>query len=189
VLAVFYALYRRLIVKPKRLQGDGSTNSDAVFILMLILGVMITMFGVNAMKPIVHPENAVFYNAHFIASQITPLFSGSGIQLYNIIWWGHIIIILTFMNYLPYSKHFHIVTSLPNVYLSKLGPQTLDTEEINFENENVFLGAGDIEQLTWKEMFDGYACTECVRCTSVCPANLTGKPLSPRKIIMDIAKL
>lgn len=186
VLAVFYALYRRLIVKPKRLQGDGGTNADAVFILLLILGVMITMFGVNSMLSIVHPENAAYYRAHFVAIHLTPLFSGADLFLYNIFWWGHVIIILTFMNYLPYSKHFHIVTSLPNVYLSKLGPQTLDTEEINFDNENVFLGAGDIEQLTWKEMFDGYACTECGRCTSVCPANITGKPLSPRKIIMDI---
>ncbi len=187
ILAVLYALYRRLIEKPKRLRGDGGTNADAVFILMLIMGVMITMFGVNATKSIVHPENAAYYKAHFIASQITPLFSNSGaVTFYNIFWWGHIIIILTFMNYLPYSKHFHIVTSLPNVYLAKIGPQTLDTEEINFDSENVFLGAGDIEQLTWKEMFDGYACTECGRCTSVCPANLTGKPLSPRKIIMDI---
>jgi Fe-S oxidoreductase/nitrate reductase gamma subunit len=186
VLAVFYALFRRLVLKPKRLQGDGGTNADAVFILMLILGVMLTMFGVNALKSIAHPENASFYRAHFIASHLTTLFAGSAAALYGIFWWGHLVIVLTFMNYLPYSKHFHIVTSLPNVYLSKIGPQTLDTEEINFDNENVFLGAGDIEQLTWKEMFDGYACTECGRCISVCPANLTGKPLSPRKIIMDI---
>ena len=187
ILSVFYALYRRYIVHPKRLQGDGHTNADATFILLLIFGVMITMFGVNAVSSLVYPQHAEFYKGHFIASLLTPLFNnGSANTLYNIFWWGHIIIILTFMNYLPYSKHFHIVTSLPNVYLSKVGPQTLDTEEIDFDKENVFLGAGDIEQLTWKEMFDGYACTECGRCTSVCPANITGKPLSPRKIIMNI---
>jgi Fe-S oxidoreductase/nitrate reductase gamma subunit len=187
ILSVIYALFRRYILRPKRLQGDGSTNADATFILLMIMGVMITMFGVNALKASMHPEHSEYYRAHFIASQLSDLFAGSNAGvLYNIFWWGHIVIILTFMNYLPYSKHFHIVTSLPNVYLSKLGPQTLDTEEIDFEKEDVFLGAGDIEQLTWKEMFDGYACTECGRCTSVCPANLTGKPLSPRKIIMDI---
>lgn len=186
ILSVLYALFRRYVLHPKRLQGDGNTNADATFILCLIMGVMITMFGVNATKAFVHPEYADYYKAHFIASHLTALFAGKEITFYNIFWWGHIVIILTFMNYLPYSKHFHIVTSLPNVYLSKIGPQTLDTEEIDFEKENVFLGAGDIEQLTWKEMFDGYACTECGRCTSVCPANLTGKPLSPRKIIMNI---
>ncbi len=186
ILSVFYALFRRYVLNPKRLQGDGNTNADATFILCLIMGVMITMYVVNATKIIVHPEYAAYYKSHFIASHLTSLFAGNDITFYNIFWWGHIAVILTFMNYLPYSKHFHIVTSLPNVYLSKIGPQTLDTEEIDFEKENVFLGAGDIEQLTWKEMFDGYACTECGRCTAVCPANLTGKLLSPRKIIMDI---
>ncbi len=186
IIAVFYALFRRYVLHPKRLQGDGSTNADATFILLLILGVMISMFGVNATKSFIHPEYASFYKANFLASRLTPLFASNEITFYNIFWWGHIIIILSFMNYLPYSKHFHIVTSLPNVYLAKIGPQTLDTSEIDLEKENVFLGAGDIEQLTWKEMFDGYACTECGRCTSVCPANLTGKPLSPRKIIMNI---
>lgn len=186
ILSVVYALFRRYVLKPKRLTGDGNTNADATFILCMIMGVMLTMYGVNAAKSVVHPEYASFYKAHFIASHLVFLFKGNELTFYNIFWWGHIVIILTFMNYLPYSKHFHIVTSLPNVYLSKIGPQTLDTEEIDFEKENVFLGAGDIEQLTWKEMFDGYACTECGRCTSVCPANLTGKPLSPRKIIMDI---
>ncbi|MCX7878247.1 MAG: heterodisulfide reductase-related iron-sulfur binding cluster [Ignavibacteria bacterium] len=186
ILSVIYALVRRLIIRPKRLLGDGHTNSDAVFILCMIMSVMLTMFGVNATKALVHPEYSVYYKAHFTASLLTPLFQNSLDTYYSIFWWSHVLIIFVFMNYLPYSKHFHIVTSLPNVYLSKLGPQTLDTEEINFDNENVFLGAGDMEQLTWKEMFDGYACTECGRCTSVCPANITGKPLSPRKIIMNI---
>jgi len=186
ILSVIYALIRRYIIRPKRLQGDGNTNADATFILCMIMGVMLTMYGVNATKAAIHPEYAQYYSAHFIAIHLSSLFKGNEVTFYNIFWWAHIIIVLTFMNYLPYSKHFHIVTSLPNVYLSKLGPQTLDTEEIDFEKENVFLGAGDIEQLTWKEMLDGYACTECGRCTSVCPANLTGKPLSPRKIIMNI---
>jgi Fe-S oxidoreductase len=186
IVSVIYALFRRYVLHPKRLKGDGHTNADATFILFMIMGVMITMFGVNATKDFIHPEYAAYYQSHFIANLLVPVFSSDPALYYNIFWWAHVIIILTFMNYLPYSKHFHIVTSLPNVYLSKIGPQTLDTEEINFENENVFLGAGDIEQLTWKEMFDGYACTECGRCTAVCPANLTGKPLSPRKIIMNI---
>lgn len=186
ILSVIYALFRRYVLHPKRLQGDGHTNADATFILFMIMGVMITMFGVNAIKAFIHPEYTSLYKAHFIGTQLSGLFSSNPVMYYNIFWWAHIVIILTFMNYLPYSKHFHIVTSLPNVYLSKIGPQTLDTSEIDLEKEDVFLGAGDIEQLTWKEMFDGYACTECGRCTAACPANLTGKPLSPRKIIMNI---
>ncbi len=186
IFSVSFALYRRYFVHPKRLQGDGHTNKDAAIILCLILGVMITMFGVNISKIFIHPENEAYYKYHYISSLFVPIINaGSASAVYIISWWAHIIIVLSFMNYLPYSKHFHIVTSLPNVYFSKLGPQTLDTEEINFEKEDVFLGAGDFEQLTWKSIFDGYACTECGRCTASCPANLTGKPLSPRKIIMN----
>jgi Fe-S oxidoreductase len=187
VLSVIYALFRRYVLRPKRLMGDGNTNADAALILLLIFGVMVTMFGVNSAKIILHPEYITYYRFHFISAALSPVFSASSaLTFYSIFWWAHIIIVLFFLNYLPYSKHFHVITSLPNVYLSKLGPQTLDTEEINFEKENVFLGAGDFEQLTWKSIFDGYACTECGRCTAACPANLTGKPLSPRKIIMDI---
>jgi len=186
ITSVIYALIRRIVIKPARLQGDGHTNADAVFILCMIMGVMITMYGVNSTKVFIHPQYSEYYTAHFLSGNLASLFSSNAPLFYNIFWWSHVIIILVFMNYLPYSKHFHIITSLPNVYLSKLGPQTLDTDEINFESEDIFLGAGDVEQLTWKEMFDGFACTECGRCTSVCPANITGKPLSPRKIIMNI---
>ena len=187
VVSVIFAIFRRLVVHPKRLSGDGVSNSDAIFILCLILGVMITMFGMNSALFRLNTEHYAYTKYHFVSGYIAPFISsGSASLFYYIFWWGHIVIILVFMNYLPYSKHFHIVASLPNVYLSKLGRQTLDTEEINFEKEDVFLGAGDFEQLTWKSIFDGYTCTECGRCTSVCPANLTGKPLSPRKIIINI---
>jgi Fe-S oxidoreductase len=186
ILSVCFALYRRYVTHPKRLQGDGHTNKDATLILLMILGVMITMFGVSIAKVILHPENGAYYKYHYISSLIASFisFKTAGI-IYFVSWWLHVIIVLFFLNYLPYSKHFHVVTSLPNVYFSKLGPQTLETEEINFENENVFLGTGDYEQLIWKNIFDGYVCTECGRCTASCPANLTGKPLSPRKIIMN----
>jgi Fe-S oxidoreductase len=187
ILSIFFAFYRRFIQHPGRLEGDGHSNADASVILLLILGVMITMFGINSTKIIMHPEDFEYYQYHFISSLITPIFSYNSAQFfYRIFWWGHILIVLFFMNYLPYSKHFHVITSLPNVYLSKLTPQTLDTDEIDFEKENVFLGAGDFEQLTWKSIFDGFVCTECGRCTAACPANITGKPLSPRKIIMSV---
>jgi Fe-S oxidoreductase/nitrate reductase gamma subunit len=187
VLAVLYALFRRYVLHPKRLQGDGNTNTDASLILLMILIVMITMFGVNSTKIILHPEYPAYFKYHFISEPLSEIFSASTAPVFHpIFWWGHIVIIMVFLNYLPYSKHFHVVTALPNVYLSKLGPQTLDTEEINIEKENVYLGAGDFEQLTWKSIFDSYACTECGRCTAACPAYITGKPLSPRKIVMNI---
>jgi Fe-S oxidoreductase len=104
----------------------------------------------------------------------------------EIIWWVHIVLILGFLNYLPYSKHLHVLTSVPNVYLSHRRSRAA-LKPVNLEDEKVErFGALDVDDLTWKQLLDGYTCTECGRCTSVCPANITGKPLSPRKIIVDI---
>ncbi len=95
---------------------------------------------------------------------------------------------LGFLNYLPYSKHLHIGSSFFNVYFASLKPRG-ELAPINLEAEDVTkFGAGDIEDLTWKQLLDGFTCTECGRCDSVCPANITGKPLSPRKIITDIRR-
>ncbi|HRO39039.1 MAG TPA: (Fe-S)-binding protein [Flavobacteriales bacterium] len=123
-------------------------------------------------------------------------------------WWFHIIGILGFLNYLPYSKHFHILLAFPNVWYSKLEPKTRmsDMPRITAEVKSMLdpalppppppaapapgmppehFGAKDVFDLTWKSLMDAYTCTECGRCTSVCPANITGKLLSPRKIVMD----
>ncbi|MFN8438633.1 MAG: (Fe-S)-binding protein [Cytophagales bacterium] len=117
-------------------------------------------------------------------------------------WWIHILGVLAFANYLPYSKHLHIILAFPNTYFSNLSPagkfKNMDqvTEEVksmlglateNTSSESTILrfGAKDVTDLTWKNVLDAYTCTECGRCTSVCPANITGKKLSPRKIMMD----
>jgi ferredoxin len=120
-------------------------------------------------------------------------------------WWGHIVGILAFLNYLPISKHFHILMAFPNVFYSNTGLKAkgeLDnmkqiTEEMKAvldpsyepqedENTPARFGAKDVTDLSWKSLMDSYTCTECGRCTSVCPANITGKKLSPRKIVMDV---
>src|SRR5262249_52288822 len=102
-------------------------------------------------------------------------------------WWAHVLILLTFLNYLPYSKHLHVVTSLANVYLSNTsGPGTIGVmRPMDLEAEVEKFGAVDVDDLTWKNLLDGYSCTECGRCTAACPANITGKPLSPRKIVVN----
>lgn len=118
-------------------------------------------------------------------------------------WWGHILVVLTFLNYLPISKHFHILMAFPNVYFARLDPQgkLTSSAQIQEEVKAAFdfdyqpkedpnapkrFGAKDVPDLTWKNLMDAYTCTECGRCTAVCPANLTGKKLSPRKIVMDV---
>jgi heterodisulfide reductase subunit C len=125
--------------------------------------------------------------------------------LYQIFWWTHILLIFLFANILPYSKHFHVFMSIPNVFLSRLGPLGKMTNMDNVMKEVQGMldpkvvppapetevpigrfGIKDIEDVTWKNYLDSLACTECGRCTSVCPANITGKRLSPRKIMMDV---
>jgi Fe-S oxidoreductase len=103
-------------------------------------------------------------------------------------WWAHALLVLGFLNYLPYSKHLHVVVSLPNVFLSNTsGPgQAGVMQAMDLEGDVEHFGAKDVEQLSWKSLLDGFACTECGRCTSVCPANITGKPLNPRKIMINV---
>src|SRR5436309_7824812 len=106
--------------------------------------------------------------------------------------WAHIALILGFLVYIPYSKHLHIITSEPNVFFSntrargKLRPIKIDLEALGESDEMPVLGAASLEDLTWKENLDLYACTECGRCQHVCPAWNTGKPLSPKLLIMNL---
>ena len=189
-VSVVWALFRRFIQRVPRLDVKGH-KLDAAIILLLILGVVVSMFGQN----ITHIVNSNFvlteYEVRPISSQLAGLFfngaSESSKILYEFFWWAHIIIIFGFMNFLPYSKHFHVFTSIPNVYFSKIGDHKNALKKLNLEDENVAqYGVADFEHLSWKQVLDGFACTECGRCTAACPATSTGKKLSPREIIVSI---
>ena len=190
IIAVLSALYRRFIQKVARLQLEGH-GLDAVAILLMILGVVVAMFGQN----ITHIANVNFQISNYEVRPISYFFSKlifigpseTSRNLYEFFWWMHILIVFAFMNFLPYSKHFHVVTSLPNVYFKKIGPYKNALKKLNLEDENLTqYGVSDFEHLTWKQVFDGFACTECGRCTASCPAANTGKKLSPRSIIVNI---
>jgi Fe-S oxidoreductase/uncharacterized membrane protein YciS (DUF1049 family) len=190
IISVLWALFRRFIQRVPRLDVKGH-KLDAAIILFLILGVIVSMFGQN----ITHIVNSNFiladYEVRPISSQLAGLFFNgvceSSKVLYEVFWWAHIIIIFGFMNFLPYSKHFHVYTSIPNVYFSKIGMNKNTLKKLNLEDENVVqYGAADFEHLSWKQVLDGFACTECGRCTASCPAAATGKKLSPREIIVSI---
>jgi len=180
---------------------------DAGFALMMIFLLMVSLIGTNAFYVAMHPE--VFNGAFPVSALLASALGGSdysGLYLgHEVFWWAHILLIFTFANYLPYSKHFHVFTSIPNVYLSRLTPLGSMDHMPHIEKEVRLMlnpestapaidettpparfGAKDIEDLTWKNYLDSLACTECGRCTAVCPANITGKKLSPRKIVMDI---
>jgi ferredoxin len=139
-----------------------------------------------------------------VSSWLAPDFTGNTASFHLIertAWWAHIIGVLAFLNYVPYSKHWHIIMSFPNVWYTPLKPKGSFTnmESVTTEVQLMMdpsaqppegyqppagFGARDVKDLSWKNLMDAYSCTECGRCTSVCPANITGKQLSPRKIMM-----
>ena len=188
VTAVVVSILRRLLAPPKRLQVEGKSKRDALFILSLILTVMVTMFGQNAAR--IDLSGGEGYGVRFVSSYVAGMFMGvetsSTVTWFHVFFWGHMLSVLGFLNYLPYSKHLHILTSIPNVYFSSLGPRGALCP-INLADETLTkFGATDIEDFTWKQLLDGHTCTECGRCTSVCPANTTGKILNPKKLMVDL---
>ena len=187
--AVSVLLYRRIVVKPARLQGDNVHSGDAILILSMIAGLMITLILTAAFDRVIEPRlplalQPVSGPVSLAAAWLSP---GAAEAARNINWWSHALLILVFLNYLPYSKHLHVIVSLPNTFLSNTsGPGPIGVmKPMDLEAETEQFGASDVTHLTWKNLLDGYSCTECGRCTAVCPANITGKPLSPRKIVIN----
>ncbi len=186
--SVAFSFYRRLIQKVQRLDVGKEGQLDAAFILGMILVVVISMFGQNAAGIAKNYYTLAEYEIRPISSALSSFFAhSSSDSWYEIFWWIHIVTIFVFMNYLPYSKHLHVFSSIPNVFFTKVGDKKYALKPLDLEDEEAEqFGAADVEHLSWKQMLDGYACTECGRCTDACPAANTGKKLSPRKIIVDI---
>jgi Fe-S oxidoreductase/nitrate reductase gamma subunit len=193
IIAIFVSLYRRFVLKIPRLNVDKHGKLDAAFILTLIMLVCIAMLGENASH--IAKNNFLLgnYEVRPISAFLSKIFfngrSNTALFFYEFFWWLHITVVFGFLNYLPYSKHLHVLTSLPNVFFSNLDSIRNTLKPIDLEDESAeSYGVADIEQLSWKQILDGYSCTECGRCTSVCPANTVGKSLSPKNILVNIRK-
>jgi len=212
-VAILLFLTRRLFLHVKRFDGiemKAISHADANIALSLIFFLMISLQGMNIayvqQQNIAHKAVLGIYP---VSSLFTGLLAGRDIKslgmLYETCWWSHILLIFLFAEILPYSKHFHVFMAVPNVFLSRLEPLGKLTNMDNITREVKLMldpdsafsapasdipverfGVRDAEDVCWKNYFDSLACTECGRCTSVCPANITGKKLSPRKIIMDL---
>ncbi|MHB8260059.1 MAG: 4Fe-4S dicluster domain-containing protein [Bacteroidia bacterium] len=205
-------LIRRNVVKVKRFLNkelDGWPRSDANIILCSEIILMSALFIMNAADQNLQARGNEHYHiagsfpiSHFIVPALSGMSDSSLIFIERFCWWLHIFGIFGFLNYLPYSKHFHILLAFPNTYFSNLNPKgkfanidsVTDVVKPNFDpsyqpvtdpNNPQRFGAKDVFDLTWKQLLDAYTCTECGRCTSSCPQNITGKVLSPRKIMMD----
>ena len=222
-VAAFFAtiifLARRNLLKLPRLNMKemiGWPTKDANLILIFELILLVCIFTMNGTDEVLfnrgvsHASSIEGSFGFTISSIIGPLFfdsmsNSSLLILERIGWWGHFLMVIGFLNYLPYSKHFHILLAFPNTYYSNLEKKGKFDNMESVTNEVKLMldpsadpyavdpntappsrfGAKDVNDLTWKNLMDAYTCTECGRCTSSCPANLTGKILSPRKIMMD----
>ena len=212
-LSIIIFLSRRLFFHIKRFEGiemKRRSHTDANISLTLILLLMISLMAMNVgfigCQETTGGSNDGIYPVGRILITFLPLLSLENFKLiYEVSWWSHILLIFLFANYLPYSKHFHVFMSVPNVFLSRLDPlgklSNMDsiTREVKMminpdtayaatanDTPAERFGIKDAEDASWKNYFDSLACTECGRCTSVCPANITGKKLSHRKVMMDL---
>jgi heterodisulfide reductase subunit C len=208
-------LIRRNILQIRRFRQrelNGWPRSDANYILITEIVLMTLFLFLNASDTLLQGRGVEHYAANptgnFIISQyLQPLLNGMSndglIWVERLCWWLHIAGIYAFLNYLPYSKHLHIILAFPNAYYGKLEPMgefenmPAIQKEVQYalqpelavaadaNGQPARFGAKDVPDLTWKNLLDAYSCTECGRCTAACPANITGKLLSPRKIMMD----
>ena len=184
LLAVILAVLRRLFFPPKYIQAR---SRDAFIILAMIGVLMIAFFGVHSAHIALGQETAAKYMpiSQWIANTFISGASTAALNMaVNVFWWLHAIVLLSFLNYLPYSKHMHILTSIPNVYWRNLTGSTAPKPE-EFKKGNAY-GVGQVDQFTWKNLLDSYSCTECGRCSDSCPATKTNKPLNPRLVMHDI---
>lgn len=183
---VSWSFIRRILVRPALIP----MNLDAGLILGAIGSLMITHFLYHGYE-VAHaqalgqaaPGGLVVSKA--IGEWLAPLSASAAHRGAAIGYWLHILILLSFLNYLPYSKHIHLLGALPNIFTRNLSSRTLDLPKLNLEDENQW-GVGRYEQFSWKSLIDTYACTECARCSNYCPAYNTGKNLSPMQLVHDI---
>ena len=214
-LLIVAFLFRRIAMNVKRFGGvemKHKSHVDANIALSIILFLMITLLGMNTFYLIDaglagHEIIGIYPVSQIFASWFGGMSAETAHLFHEANWWGHILGIFFFANYLPYSKHFHVFMSVPNVFFSNLNPlgKMTNMESITKEVKLMMdpdaafaeptegeeeaierFGVMDVEDVNWKNYMDSLACTQCGRCTSVCPANLTGKLLSPRKIVMNV---
>ncbi|MFH0901470.1 MAG: (Fe-S)-binding protein, partial [Pseudomonadota bacterium] len=181
--ALVFAFFRRAVTKPQLIK----LSVDAGLILGGIALLVVTYYGHESFGALAAGSAAV--PSAPVSTAIARLFAGispnAAHVLAELAYWVHVVALLAFLNYLPFSKHIHLLGSLPNILMMNLSERKLAMPQLDLEDEKQW-GVGAYEQFSWKSLVDTYACTECARCTNYCPAYATGKPLSPMQLVHDI---
>jgi Fe-S oxidoreductase len=209
IVAASYMLYRRLIVHTPRLFGKlpaekryhdaphWEGNLILVFILLIMVGGLLYDAGTLVANNIHGNERDYAPVTALVADALGGVSRSGAHTLSEVGWWVHCVTVLVFLNLLPLSKHFHIITAIPNVFLTKLPPSSVPrplaiTQDpaappaaLDPPRDGV-VGVASLADLSWKQVLDGFTCTECGRCTAVCPAAASGTPLAPRQLILDL---
>ena len=179
-----FAVFRRMVLQPRLIP----MSRDAAAILGAIATLMLTHLGLHAFRGVAagaaEPGFPISGALAGVFSDVPP---GTATVVSETLWWIHVVVVLGFLNYLLYSKHSHIMAALPNIYFRNLGQRGV-LPKLNLEADEITQTGvvSEFKDFTWKSLLDGFACTECARCTNVCPAYNTGKALSPMQVIHDV---
>ena len=176
-----WAFWRRLVSRPKRL----TFNLDALVILAMIGGVVAAELLAEVFEFARYGDEPGAFVSVALAAVVRGLGPGPLEAGFALFWWAHMALVAAFLAYLPFSKHLHIATSFPNIYFRKLRPRG-ELPALDIEDETATYGLKTLQDLGWKDLLDGFTCTECGRCQEACPAWATGKPLNPKTFIMGI---
>ena len=181
---IVFAVFRRVVLQPRLIP----MSRDAAAILGAIATLMVTHLGLHALRGVAAGEpEAGFPISGALGAALAGVPPQAAGVLSEALWWVHVVVVLAFLNYLLYSKHSHILAALPNIYFRKLGQRgilpKLDLEADDITKTGV---VSEWKDFTWRSLLDGFACTECARCTNACPAYNTGKPLSPMQVVHDL---
>ncbi len=180
--SIGWAFFRRLVTRPRRL----TFNRDALVILSMIGGVVASELLAEAFEFAAHGDQPGAFVSAALAVPLRAVLSPDVLAAgFAVLWWGHIALVAAFLVYLPFSKHLHIATSFPNIWFRKLAPRG-ELPQMDLEDETTTFGLKSLQDLGWKDLLDGFTCTECGRCQEACPAHATGKPLNPKAFIMGI---
>jgi Fe-S oxidoreductase len=179
---VFFAI-RRAVFHPRQLESSRHGPWDGYIILALILAVLVTLALTEAFEYAASNGAAWSLFGQWVGPWFSGLDNATNVILFRVFWWIHVSTVLFFLCYLPRSKHLHLMATPFNVFFRNYGPAGALPLMENIEEREDY-GVSKAEQFTWKQLLDGYACTECGRCNTVCPASNTGKPLLPKEIIL-----